>query len=139
MIFKINCMYILKQSMCVACFNLYVSLIVHKIQVDILIYANLTFTFNRYDYRVLIRMIQICYYSWSRTQKLLINHVSSLGFCFVEFLPRPAQRYEDPPLYLCLRVSKPMQRTFSKDDKKSARPSSKGKIPEYWFAIPRDK
>ncbi|XP_072029090.1 LOW QUALITY PROTEIN: oxidation resistance protein 1-like [Amphiura filiformis] len=57
----------------------------------------------------------------------------------VEFLPRPAQRYEDPPLYLCLRVSKPMQKTFSKDERARPTGKSRGKIPEYWFAIPRDK
>lgn len=54
---------------------------------------------------------------------------------FREFLPKKAQSYEDPPLYLCLRTKKPMQKTFSaiQDHRR------KNKVPEYWFAIPKVK
>ncbi|XP_071493609.1 oxidation resistance protein 1-like [Diadema antillarum] len=55
---------------------------------------------------------------------------------FREFLPKRAKSYEDPPLYLCLRTKRPMQRTFSTIQDQRAR---KNKVPEYWFAIPRVK
>eukprot|EP00057_Strongylocentrotus_purpuratus_P019239 XP_011673713.1 PREDICTED: nuclear receptor coactivator 7 isoform X2 [Strongylocentrotus purpuratus] len=55
---------------------------------------------------------------------------------FREFLPKRAKSYEDPPLYLCLRTKKPMQKTFSARQEHRFR---KNKVPEYWFAIPRVK
>nr|XP_054751137.1 nuclear receptor coactivator 7-like [Lytechinus pictus] len=55
---------------------------------------------------------------------------------FREFLPKRAQAYEDPPLYLCLRTKKPMQKTFSARQEHRFK---KNKVPEYWFAIPRVK
>ncbi|PIK40240.1 putative nuclear receptor coactivator 7 isoform X1 [Apostichopus japonicus] len=72
---------------------------------------------------------------------------------FEEFRPRPAQRYEDPPLYLCLKVYRPMQKTFvrpqpgeegEEEDEnngstKTLKTQKSEKLPEYWFAIPRDK
>ncbi|XP_022110273.1 nuclear receptor coactivator 7-like isoform X2 [Acanthaster planci] len=60
---------------------------------------------------------------------------------FEEYLPKPAQRYEDPPLYLCLRVGKPMSKTFpvAISDTKEAASKHNQKLPEYWFAIPREK
>ncbi|XP_071854258.1 nuclear receptor coactivator 7-like isoform X3 [Apostichopus japonicus] len=70
-----------------------------------------------------------------------------------EFRPRPAQRYEDPPLYLCLKVYRPMQKTFvrpqpgeegeeeeeNNGSTKTLKTQKSEKLPEYWFAIPRDK
>lgn len=68
---------------------------------------------------------------------------------FEEFRPRLAKRYEDPPLYLCLKVYRPMQKTFERqelnedgDEDPSLRRKKlqkSEKLPEYWFAIPREK
>ncbi|XP_038051360.1 nuclear receptor coactivator 7-like isoform X2 [Patiria miniata] len=60
---------------------------------------------------------------------------------FEEYLPKPAQRYEDPPLYLCLRVGRPMSKTFpgGSCEGKGAGAKRNHKLPEYWFAIPREK
>ncbi|XP_064597789.1 LOW QUALITY PROTEIN: oxidation resistance protein 1-like [Liolophura sinensis] len=56
----------------------------------------------------------------------------------LELIPRPAVRTDDPPLYLCLRVGKPIhQRVHSTGPIESY--SRKKKKPEYWFSIPRNK
>lgn len=63
----------------------------------------------------------------------LISNVSS-----TEILPRPARLYDDPPLYLCLKVGIPTNKRISKTCPIEAYLKNKRK-PEYWFSIPREK
>ncbi|ELU17867.1 hypothetical protein CAPTEDRAFT_218966 [Capitella teleta] len=55
-----------------------------------------------------------------------------------EILPRPARLYDDPPLYLCLKVGIPTNKRISKTCPIEAYLKNKRK-PEYWFSIPREK
>ncbi|KAJ8322197.1 hypothetical protein KUTeg_000668 [Tegillarca granosa] len=57
---------------------------------------------------------------------------------FDKLIPRPAQKFEDPPLYLCLKLGKPINREVSQTCPIEAYNKLKKK-PEYWFSIPRDK
>ncbi|XP_074656479.1 oxidation resistance protein 1-like [Tubulanus polymorphus] len=55
-----------------------------------------------------------------------------------EIIPRPARQYEDPPLYLCLKVGMPINKTVSATCPIESY-TRKKKKPEYWFSIPREK
>jgi len=54
-----------------------------------------------------------------------------------ELIPRPATLYEDPPLYLCLKIGRPLNKAVSKTCPIES--YTKRHKPEYWFSIPRDK
>ena len=45
---------------------------------------------------------------------------------------------EDPPLYLCLHLGKPLNKSVS-DTAPIQAYNKKKKKPEYWFSIPREK
>ena len=52
-------------------------------------------------------------------------------------IPRPAAQFDDPPLYLCLKL-----RHAKRPDSDSCPMTSYAKTafkPEYWFSIPKDK
>ncbi|XP_052701606.1 oxidation resistance protein 1-like isoform X5 [Crassostrea angulata] len=55
-----------------------------------------------------------------------------------ELIPRPAVAAEDPPLYLCLHLGKPLNKSVSGTAPIQAFSKMKKK-PEYWFSIPREK
>ncbi|CAD5114508.1 DgyrCDS3632 [Dimorphilus gyrociliatus] len=55
-----------------------------------------------------------------------------------ELIPRPAAQYEHPPLYLCLKIGKPLNKRVSEACPFESY-GRKRKKPEYWFSIPRDK
>lgn len=57
---------------------------------------------------------------------------------FIELIPRPAVAAEDPPLYLCLHLGKPLNKSVSGTAPIQAFSKMKKK-PEYWFSIPREK
>ena len=57
---------------------------------------------------------------------------------FTELIPKPARLYEDPPLYLCLKVGRPINKRVSQTCPIESYMKKKTK-PEYWFSIPRDK
>lgn len=59
-------------------------------------------------------------------------------FLFPELIPKPAVSYEDPPLYLCIRLGKPIRGEISQTCPIAAYSKQKKK-PEYWFSIPREK
>ncbi|XP_070533092.1 LOW QUALITY PROTEIN: oxidation resistance protein 1-like [Ptychodera flava] len=61
-------------------------------------------------------------------------HAKSL---YRELILRP-KPMDEPPLYLCLKVGKPMKKTFSSSSAIESY-SNKTKKPEYWFAVPRDR
>ncbi|XP_076058348.1 TLD domain-containing protein mustard isoform X18 [Oratosquilla oratoria] len=67
---------------------------------------------------------------------ILAPHFPSLHQ--LELIPKPAQACDDPPLYLCLRMGKPVGKKIPK----STPIMSYGKRrmrPEYWFSIPRHR
>jgi len=55
-----------------------------------------------------------------------------------ELIPKPAVSYDDPPLYLCIRLGKPIRGEVSQTCPIAAYSKQKKK-PEYWFSIPRVK
>ncbi|XP_062595745.1 oxidation resistance protein 1-like isoform X1 [Saccostrea cucullata] len=55
-----------------------------------------------------------------------------------KLIPRPAVAAEDPPLYLCLHLGKPVNKHVSETAPIQAY-TKKKKKPEYWFSIPREK
>jgi hypothetical protein len=55
-----------------------------------------------------------------------------------ELIPRPARQYDDPPLYLCLKVGHPINKAVSKTCPVESYMKKKPK-PEYWFSIPRER
>ncbi|XP_055997399.1 nuclear receptor coactivator 7-like isoform X3 [Ostrea edulis] len=57
---------------------------------------------------------------------------------FDKLIPRPAVAAEDPPLYLCLHLGKPVNKLVSETAPIQAY-NKKKKKPEYWFSIPREK
>lgn len=57
---------------------------------------------------------------------------------FDKLIPKPAVSYEDPPLYLCIRLGKPIKGEVSQTCPIAAYNKQKKK-PEYWFSIPREK
>ncbi|XP_071142987.1 oxidation resistance protein 1-like isoform X1 [Mytilus edulis] len=57
---------------------------------------------------------------------------------FDKLIPKPAVSYEDPPLYLCIRLGKPIRGEISQTCPIAAYSKQKKK-PEYWFSIPREK
>ena len=55
-----------------------------------------------------------------------------------ELIPKMAVAHEDPPLYLRLRMGKPLVRKPGMTTPIVSYGKKKMK-PEYWFSIPRDK
>ncbi|XP_055997401.1 nuclear receptor coactivator 7-like isoform X6 [Ostrea edulis] len=64
--------------------------------------------------------------------------VSATNSPVKELIPRPAVAAEDPPLYLCLHLGKPVNKLVSETAPIQAY-NKKKKKPEYWFSIPREK
>ncbi len=63
----------------------------------------------------------------------------SLSVSFsTELIPKPAQPCDAPPLYLRLRMGKPLSRKGAMTTPIMSYGKKKMK-PEYWFSIPRDK
>lgn len=56
----------------------------------------------------------------------------------IELIPKPAQPCDAPPLYLRLRMGKPLNRKGAMTTPIMSYGKKKMK-PEYWFSIPRDK
>lgn len=65
-----------------------------------------------------------------------------LNFCFVfaftELIPRPARACQDPPLYLRLRMGKPIGKSMSLPSYVMSYGKNKLR-PEFWFSIPKNR
>ncbi|XP_033120142.1 nuclear receptor coactivator 7-like isoform X2 [Anneissia japonica] len=72
------------------------------------------------------------------TSPTIIPRLCDIPGGFKAFEPKPAKPNDHPPLYLCLKVYRPMQKTFIAN-RDSEAIKARGKVPEYWFAIPRDR
>ncbi|XP_010292482.1 PREDICTED: nuclear receptor coactivator 7-like isoform X1 [Phaethon lepturus] len=55
-------------------------------------------------------------------------------------LPSKEEKSKTPPMFLCIKVGKPMRKSFaSQSTTMSQQYSKKIKQPEYWFAVPRER
>lgn len=59
-------------------------------------------------------------------------------FIIIELIPRPARSCEDPPLYLRLRMGKPMDKPIPRSTPLMSYGKKKMR-PEYWFSVPRNR
>ncbi|KAJ7401866.1 nuclear receptor coactivator 7 [Pitangus sulphuratus] len=56
-----------------------------------------------------------------------------------DMLPSKEEKSKTPPMFLCIKVGKPMRKSFvSQNTTVSQQYSKKIKQPEYWFAVPRE-
>ncbi|NWT62733.1 NCOA7 protein, partial [Erythrocercus mccallii] len=57
-----------------------------------------------------------------------------------DMLPSKEEKSKTPPMFLCIKVGKPMRKSFvSQSTTMSQQYSKKKKQPEYWFAVPRER
>ncbi|XP_064412217.1 nuclear receptor coactivator 7 isoform X2 [Latimeria chalumnae] len=57
-----------------------------------------------------------------------------------DMLPSKEERSKKPPMFLCIKVGKPMKKTFaSQSSVMMQQYAKKGKKPEYWFAVPQER
>ncbi|XP_042304059.1 nuclear receptor coactivator 7 isoform X2 [Sceloporus undulatus] len=57
-----------------------------------------------------------------------------------DMLPSKEEKSKTPPMFLCIKVGKPMRKSFSSQNTTMAQQySKKRKQPEYWFAVPRER
>ncbi|XP_057876100.1 nuclear receptor coactivator 7 isoform X2 [Melospiza georgiana] len=57
-----------------------------------------------------------------------------------DMLPSKEEKSKTPPMFLCIKVGKPMRKSFvSQSTTMSQQYSKKIKQPEYWFAVPRER
>ncbi|XP_074675292.1 nuclear receptor coactivator 7 isoform X4 [Strix aluco] len=57
-----------------------------------------------------------------------------------DMLPSKEEKSKTPPMFLCIKVGKPMRKSFaSQSTTISQQYSKKIKQPEYWFAVPRER
>lgn len=62
----------------------------------------------------------------------------NLSSFFTELIPRPARSCEDPPLYLRLRMGKPINKTIPRTTPLMSYGKKKMR-PEYWFSVPKNR
>ncbi|XP_077156316.1 nuclear receptor coactivator 7 isoform X2 [Paroedura picta] len=57
-----------------------------------------------------------------------------------DMLPSKEEKSKTPPMFLCIKVGKPMMKSFASQSATMAQQYGKrGKQPEYWFAVPRER
>lgn len=56
----------------------------------------------------------------------------------LELIPRPARSCEDPPLYLRLRMGKPLNKEIPRSTPLMSYGKKKMR-PEYWFSVPKNR
>lgn len=59
-------------------------------------------------------------------------------FYKTELIPRPARSCDDPPLYLRLRMGKPIDKPIPRSTPLMSYGKKKMR-PEYWFSVPRNR
>ncbi|KAK7602830.1 hypothetical protein V9T40_006804 [Parthenolecanium corni] len=67
-----------------------------------------------------------------------VEDMPELFVSFDKLIPRPARSCEDPPLYLRLRMGKPLNRRIPKTTPIMSYGKKKMR-PEYWFSVPRNR
>ncbi|KAF7253674.1 Nuclear receptor coactivator 7, partial [Varanus komodoensis] len=57
-----------------------------------------------------------------------------------DILPSKEEKSKTPPMFLCIKVGKPMRKSFTSQSTTMAQQYGKRrKQPEYWFAVPRER
>ncbi|XP_048347264.1 nuclear receptor coactivator 7 isoform X2 [Sphaerodactylus townsendi] len=57
-----------------------------------------------------------------------------------DMLPSKEEKSKTPPMFLCIKVGKPMRKSFASQSTTMAQQYGKRrKQPEYWFAVPRER
>ncbi|XP_069702261.1 oxidation resistance protein 1 isoform X6 [Periplaneta americana] len=67
-----------------------------------------------------------------------VDDMPELFVSFDKLIPRPARSCEDPPLYLRLRMGKPIDKKIPKSTPIMSYGKKKMR-PEYWFSVPRNR
>ncbi|XP_049949943.1 oxidation resistance protein 1 isoform X5 [Schistocerca serialis cubense] len=67
-----------------------------------------------------------------------VEDMPELFVSFDKLIPRPARSCEDPPLYLTLRMGKPLNKKIPKSTPIMSYGKKKMR-PEYWFSVPRNR
>ncbi|GLH04467.1 Nucleolar protein c7c, putative, partial [Gryllus bimaculatus] len=67
-----------------------------------------------------------------------VEDMPELFVSFDKLIPRPARSCEDPPLYLRLRMGKPIDKKIPKSTPIMSYGKKKMR-PEYWFSVPRNR
>ncbi|CAH0556672.1 unnamed protein product [Brassicogethes aeneus] len=67
-----------------------------------------------------------------------VDDMPELFVSFDKLIPRPARSCEDPPLYLRLRMGKPMNKPIPKSTALMSYGKKKMR-PEYWFSVPKNR
>ncbi|XP_039295641.1 nuclear receptor coactivator 7 isoform X3 [Nilaparvata lugens] len=67
-----------------------------------------------------------------------VDDMPELFASFDKLIPRPAKCFEDPPLYLRLRMGKPLNKKIPKSTPVMSYGKKKMR-PEYWFSVPRER
>lgn len=70
--------------------------------------------------------------------RLCFETLTHISYLFPELIPRPARSCEDPPLYLRLRMGKPINRTIPRTTPLMSYGKKKMR-PEYWFSVPKNR
>lgn len=77
--------------------------------------------------------------------KVLLSPVSSVlrkifFMCNSDILPSKEEKSKTPPMFLCIKVGKPMRKSFATHTAAMVQQYGKRrKQPEYWFAVPRER
>ncbi|XP_015206267.2 nuclear receptor coactivator 7 isoform X2 [Lepisosteus oculatus] len=57
-----------------------------------------------------------------------------------DMLPSKEEKSKKPPMFLCIKVGRPMRKTFACQSASPAHQyGRRGKQPEYWFAVPQER
>lgn len=67
-----------------------------------------------------------------------VEDMPELFVSFDKLIPRPARSCEDPPLYLRLRMGKPLDKPIPKSTPLMSYGKKKMR-PEYWFSVPKNR
>lgn len=60
--------------------------------------------------------------------------------CDADILPSKEEKSKTPPMFLCIKVGKPMRKSFASHTTAMVQQYGKRrKQPEYWFAVPRER
>lgn len=60
--------------------------------------------------------------------------------CDSDILPSKEEKSKTPPMFLCIKVGKPMRKSFATHTTAMVQQYGKRrKQPEYWFAVPRER
>lgn len=70
----------------------------------------------------------------------IVNNEEIFFMCDSDILPSKEEKSKTPPMFLCIKVGKPMRKSFATHTAAMVQQYGKRrKQPEYWFAVPRER